>query len=321
MKKQFLTLLFLFLFSLTCVSVNAAKRMGSGKPVGQQSGNVSQREAAKPAQPGAQPAGSPSAAPSAPSPASAPMASPTRRPWGAMVGGLAAGLGLAWLAHSMGFGAEFGQFLLFGLLAFVLLAVVGYFMRRRGPSPANGESPLAYQAAGQPAFSNSNFNSPNPSKSMVDPNAPAAQSTHNSNPSTPSNPSNWSIPDGFDTHGFLETVKKGFVSMQDAWDRSDTALMRTWMTEEMLSEIKAELSERDATPLFAQITKTEVVQLEAVLLGMELLGDHYLASVEFEGTIKEGAHAHPEPFKEVWNMSYSRSGNKVWLIAGIQQVS
>jgi predicted lipid-binding transport protein (Tim44 family) len=203
MKKQFLTLLFLFLFSLTCVSVNAAKRMGSGKPVGQQSGNVSQREAAKPAQPGTQPAGSPSAAPSAPSPASAPMASPTRRPWGAMVGGLAAGLGLAWLAHSMGFGAEFGQFLLFGLLAFVLLAVVGYFMRRRGPSPANGESPLAYQAAGQPAFSNSNFNSPNQSKSMVDPNAPAAQSTYNSNPSTPSNPSNWSIPDGFDTHGFL----------------------------------------------------------------------------------------------------------------------
>jgi hypothetical protein len=32
-----------------------------------------------------------------------------KRPWGAMLGGLAAGLGLAWLAHSLGLGAGFGN--------------------------------------------------------------------------------------------------------------------------------------------------------------------------------------------------------------------
>jgi hypothetical protein len=48
-----------------------------------------------------------------------------------MLGGLAAGLGLAWLASSMGFGEELGQFMMFGLIALVIMMAVGYFMRRR----------------------------------------------------------------------------------------------------------------------------------------------------------------------------------------------
>ena len=65
-----------------------------------------------------------------------------------MLGGLAAGLGLAWLAHSMGFGAEFGQLLMFGLIAMAVVALIGFFMRRRGPQmPAD---PYAYGGAGSP---------------------------------------------------------------------------------------------------------------------------------------------------------------------------
>jgi len=327
MKTKFLPLIFVILLGLTCVGVHASKRMGSGKPVGQQSNNVSQREAAKPAQPGTQPSASPS---TAPTPAQAPVASPTRRPWAAMAGGLAAGLGLAWLAHSMGLGAEFGQFLMFGLLAFILIAVVGYFMRRRNNSRPNDLAPMAFQGAGSSLSSSTNVNAHNQSSHLFTGHqsqpvnnqvAPGSNQSLHSNYSSVLNPTNWSIPEGFDVNGFLETVKKGFISMQDAWDRSDTALMRTWMTDDMLSEIKVQLSDRDSTPLFAQIAKTEVNELEAVLLGIEQAGDNYLASVEFKGMIKEGLHADPEPFKEVWNMSYSKSGNKVWLIAGIQQVS
>jgi predicted lipid-binding transport protein (Tim44 family) len=87
----------------------AAKRLGGGKSVGQQSSQVTKREAAPQQSTPATPAATP-AAPAAPSPAAAP-----RRPWGAMLGGLAAGLGLAWLASSLGLGAEFGQFILFCL--------------------------------------------------------------------------------------------------------------------------------------------------------------------------------------------------------------
>jgi hypothetical protein len=38
--------------------------------------------------------------------------------------GAAAGLGLAWLAHSLGFGAEFGQLLMFGLIAMAVVALI-----------------------------------------------------------------------------------------------------------------------------------------------------------------------------------------------------
>jgi len=48
-----------------------------------------------------------------------------------MSGGLAAGLGLAWLANSLGLGHEFGQMLMFGLLALAIMLVVGWFMRSR----------------------------------------------------------------------------------------------------------------------------------------------------------------------------------------------
>ena len=82
--------------AFVCVPADAAKRLGGGKSTGQQSNQVTQREAAKPATPNAAP---PTATPAA---AAAPS-----RPWAGMLGGLAAGLGLAWLAHSLGFGEEF----------------------------------------------------------------------------------------------------------------------------------------------------------------------------------------------------------------------
>ena len=84
-----------------------AKRMGGGRSIGKQSGNVTQREATPPAGNNTGAANSAAAAkpgaPGTPAAAAAP-----KRPWGAMLGGLAAGLGLAWLASSLGLGGAFG---------------------------------------------------------------------------------------------------------------------------------------------------------------------------------------------------------------------
>ena len=72
---------------LAVVHVDAdAKRMGGGKSAGQQSSNVTQRQATPPANQQAAPAQQ------AQRPATAaPQAAP-KKPWGAMLGGLAAGL-------------------------------------------------------------------------------------------------------------------------------------------------------------------------------------------------------------------------------------
>ena len=69
--------------TLAGTPAEAAKRMGGGKSVGQQSSNVTKRDAAP-----AAPAAAPGAAAAAP-----------KKPWGAMLGGLAAGLGLAWVVR------------------------------------------------------------------------------------------------------------------------------------------------------------------------------------------------------------------------------
>ena len=127
----------------------------------------------------------------------------------------------------------------------------------------------------------------------------------------------WGIPAGFDTDGFLAAAKRNFVTLQDAWDRSDIATLRSMMTDDMVGEIRTQLTERE-NHTAGQPNKTDVVMLEAQLLGIEDLGNDYMASVEFSGMIREQPSAGPSPFREVWNMTKPKSGASGWLVAGVQ---
>ncbi|MFT4265682.1 MAG: Tim44-like domain-containing protein, partial [Xenophilus sp.] len=126
----------------------------------------------------------------------------------------------------------------------------------------------------------------------------------------------WGVPAGFDTDGFLAAAKRNFVTLQDAWDRADIPTLRSMMTDGMVQEIQSQLAERERSS-GGQPNKTEVVMLDAKLLGIEELPDAWLASVEFSGMIREDASAGPSPFREVWNMSKPVSGGG-WLVAGVQ---
>jgi predicted lipid-binding transport protein (Tim44 family) len=296
----------------------AAKRLGGGKSMGQQSNNVTQREAVKPA-----PAATPSAAPAAP--AAAPAAAPSRfGGMGGMLGGLAAGLGLAWLAHSLGFGAEFGQFLMFALLALVVMVVIGMVMRRRQAPAAAETSPFAFEGAGAPANPNT-LPQYNPKNVGNDSSARPVDTQANFTPtaggsmigSALGGQQTWGIPADFDTQGFLTAAKQNFMTLQQAWDRSDISSLRLMMTDTMLEEIKAQLAERETTAN-GQVNHTDVVMLDAHLLGIEELGQSYMASVEFSGLIREEPSSGPTPFREVWNMTKPKDGSLGWLVAGVQ---
>ncbi|BDU59129.1 transporter [Limnohabitans sp. MORI2] len=322
--KKLLTALFVVAMAFATMHAEAAKRLGGGKSMGQQSSNVTQREAIKPAPaatPNAAPNAAPAAAPHAPAaPAPAP-AQPSRfGGMGGMLGGLAAGLGLAWLAHSLGFGAEFGQFLMFGLLALVLMMVVGAVMRRRQPEVANS-SPYAFEGAG--AMNPSSLPQYNPknvgndsSARPVDTNPDYAAGGSMIGSALGGNQT-WGIPTDFDTVGFVSAAKQNFMTLQQAWDRSDIAALRMMMTDGMLAEIKTQLAEREATAN-GQVNHTDVVMLEAQLLGIEDLGSSYMASVEFSGLIREEPSSGPTPFREVWNMTKPKDGSLGWLVAGVQ---
>jgi predicted lipid-binding transport protein (Tim44 family) len=245
-----------------------------------------------------------------------------------MLGGLAAGLGMAWLAHSLGFGAAFGQFLMIALLVLVAMAVIGFVMRSRRPQP---QRPYAFEGAGGPAETAVRPSQYNPDKIGNDASARpwernsmafeagkyGAQGTGVQIGSALEGAQTWGIPAGFDVEGFVGSAKRNFVTLQDAWDHSDIAALRAMMTDEMLVEIKSQLAERE-THLGGGPNKTEVVMLDAKLLGIEDLGNDYMASVEFSGMIREEPSAGPSPFREVWNMTKPKSGYSGWLVAGVQ---
>lgn len=106
------------------------------------------------------------------------------------------------------------------------------------------------------------------------------------------------------------------MSLQDAWDRSDIPALRAMMTDDMLQQIRGQLAEREQARSGAN--KTEVVMLDAQLLGIEELQGEYMASVEFSGLIREEASAGPNPFREVWNITRPKNGPGGWLVAGVQ---
>lgn len=313
------SLILLLSLSFAGLDADAARRLGGGKSVGKQSNQVTQQQNAGGAAQAAKPAAPPAAAAAA---------QPPRKPWGAMLGGLAAGLGLAWLAHSLGLGEAFGQAILFALIAMAVVALVVWFMRSRqagnragptlglqGAGNTRGYSPdhvgndasarpwernsMAFQADKPPASA-----MPNSAGSMIG--SALARST------------GWGVPADFDSAGFLAAAKSHFITLQDAWDRADIATLRAMMTDPMLHEIQSQLREREAHTGNAHPNKTEVMVLDAQLLGIEEEDSGYTASVEFSGMIREDLENGPHPFREVWNLTKSKVGAAGWLVAGVQ---
>lgn len=288
-----------------------ARRIGGGRSIGRQSSQVTQREATRLATPQqANRQGSTTTQNS--------QTAAVRKPaLGGILGRLATGLGLAWLINSLGLSQGFANLMLILLLGLGALAV--FNLRRRPHGPAQAAGGLAHQGAGSatqpitpPQY--------NPTKVGNDASARpweglAAQGSGGSFiGSALSGPQTWGIPDGFDITGFTESAKRNFIHLQAAWDRADIPALRAMMTDGMLAEVQAQLAERQAG---GQPSQTEVVMLQAQLLGIEELPDVYMASVEFSGMMQEDG-AGPAPFREVWNMTKPIQGPGGWLVAGLQ---
>lgn len=122
-------------------------------------------------------------------------------------------------------------------------------------------------------------------------------------------------PAWFEDEPFLREAKKHFLRLQDDYDRSDLNDIREYVTPEMFAEINMQIRERGE-----QQNKTEVVTLNAVMQDVVTEGDWVIASVRFDGMIREEIGAAAEPFNEIWHIQKSQSqANATWQISGIQQ--
>ncbi|MGE4340835.1 MAG: Tim44 domain-containing protein [Pigmentiphaga sp.] len=297
----------------------AQRRLGGGS-FGRQSSNVmQQRQAVTPPAASGATAGATQRSAASSTAASGAAASTAARSgmsrWLGPIAGIAAGLGLAALFSSLGMGGALAEFLssmlLIGLLVFAVLFIV---RRLRG-----GGSRPAMQGAG----ANHGYGAQPPMQRQAQPMAPAAapvaQPATNVHPAVastaaptaPADPS-WYVPADFDTQAFLQNAKKSFIELQGAWDRNDIAQMRDYMTDDLIDAVKEPLAQREPDG------HTEVVLLNASMLGIEDIAEGHLASVRFSGMLKDGSGPEAYRFEEVWNFLKPTQGG--WLLAGIQQI-
>ncbi|WP_013587099.1 Tim44 domain-containing protein [Paraburkholderia phenoliruptrix] len=288
-----------------------ARRMGGGRSIGRQSNTVQQQAA--PSQPAPTNPAMQQRAQPAPAPAPAPAAQPNRSRWLGPIAGLAAGLGIAALLSHFGLGGAFAGAMA-NVIVIAVLAMIGIWLVRRFMGRKRDASQPAYAGhspslnSGAAGYTQEPRYTAPPTGSYLEPQG---------NPlTTPSVNATPSVPAGFDSDAFLRNAKVYFVRLQAAWDVGNIDDIREFTTPEMFAEVRVDLASRGA-----EKNQTDVVQLNADLLGVEERANEYFASVRFSGLIREAPGAAAEPFVEVWNLSKANRPGEGWLLAGIQQVA
>ena len=291
-------LLSLTLMFASVAHVDAA-RLGGGKSIGRAPSAPMQKQAA-PAQKPAQ-----QAQPAAPAPA--PQAAPSRfGGMGGLLGGLAAGLGIGYLLSHFGLG-EAASSMITGLLIAMLVGFAIMFVIRRllpamSGAGSNANTPTGLQRTNidqsprqEPAFT------------------PAANAFGGI--SAESEVFQSTLPPGFDERTFLENAKQYFATLQKAWDQGDLIALREFTTPDMFATIQQDLAGRTDTT-----NQTDVVSINAKLIGIETIETHYFCSIQFSGMIREQVGAPASEFSEIWNLSKPVEGPGGWVLAGISQL-
>jgi predicted lipid-binding transport protein (Tim44 family) len=283
--------------------------------LGKQSTNVTQqRQAVTPptAATGAQNAQRSAAGATAGAAGTAAAAKSGMSRWMGPLVGIAAGLGIAALLSSLGLSGAFLELMsTLVLIALVAFAVLYLVRRLRGASRPMAPAGHSYRQADTPA----SFRTQSPASSAP----PVADypSSRESAPmiegaASPVQDPSWFIPEGFDVPAFLDQAKQRFVQIQGLWDAGNRETLRDYLTDDLLTEITPQLPQLD------EGNRTEVVLLNAELLGIETVAGGHLASVRYSGMLREGVGAEAFRFQEVWNL-YKADGEG-WLLAGIQQI-
>lgn len=303
--------------AMLSVSFDAeARRMGGGKSFGRQSSNVTQQRQA--VTPPAANNMTRNAAPAAGAAAAGTAAKSGMSRFLGPIAGIAAGLGIAALLSSMGLSGAFlemmSSMLLIGLLVFAVIFIVrklrGGAARPAMQHAGSSQGPLHRQHTQSQGTQSQNTwrESSQPASAATSAATAAAVAAV---PAAPVD-DKWFIPGDFDSSAFLVNAKKQFIEIQAVWDSADMEKLREYMTDDLVAEVKPEILAR------SEGNHTQVVLLNAELLGIEAVSGGHLASVRYSGMLREAKEAEAFRFEEVWNL-YKADGAG-WLLAGIQQI-
>jgi len=328
--KKFLVTTMLAVTAFAMVADAFARPMGGKRSMGRQSQSVQQQGPAPAPAQNMQRQGPNSAAPAAAGAGAAGAAAAAKKPsmMRNILGGALLGLGLGALLSHLGIGGALASIISTILMVALIGGVIFFIVRmiRRKDTPANpaaataggfgggGFKPQAVNTGATPEIGSGLRNGPAAFQGNVGLDKGTAAGFGGA--AAASNYQQWGVPADFDSETFLRHAKSSFIRMQAAWDRGDTDDLREFTAPEVFAELKMQIQERGGVADY-----TDVVNIDAQLLGIEKTATDYLASVQFNAMIRSAKDALPEPFVEVWNMSKPLSGSGGWVLAGIQQTS
>jgi predicted lipid-binding transport protein (Tim44 family) len=123
------------------------------------------------------------------------------------------------------------------------------------------------------------------------------------------------IPADFDVAGFLRQAKLNFVRLQAANDSGDVEDIRSFTSPEVFAEIRMQLQERGTSE-----QHTDVVQVDASCWTSAPRATSTWRAFASTVSSAKKSMRRLSRFDEVWHLSKPVSGERGWLISGIQQM-
>jgi len=281
---------FLGLFMALCVALTLsfdanAKRMGGGNSMGAAPSHQTRQVDS--------PSSAPMASPQAPGRQQPQPAASGASRWLGPLAGLAAGGLIAALLMGDGFeGFQFLDFLLIGVIAFLLYYVL-VMRKRRQVEPALAGHPSAASMA-------RDMSPPAATGGLMSALAPAPIQA----------------PAWFNEQNFINAAREHFMELQRYWNVNNMQGIAEFVTPQMfalLSKERAELGSAHQT--------TQIDGLQIQLDGVDDLADKTVATLTFSGITKETMFDKGERFSESWRMERLQGTDQPWLLAGIRQNS
>jgi predicted lipid-binding transport protein (Tim44 family) len=273
-------------------------------------------------------------APSRPSQPSQPRreaAPPQQGPMAPQPGGFMRGLGTAILggflgsmlfsgfAHAFGGLGGFGGSG-FGLIEILLLAGLGYFLYRRfvRPAAATGYGSMQYQNTGYQIPSNTGYQAPS---GVPVQETPAINNDIDYRSLTMMDRS-------FDSNQFLKTAQDMFFKVQGAWNKQDTAALRSLCGSELMQTWEQEVNDLRAR---GHQNKMENIALRESEIteawtenGQDFITLRLHANLldytvdQKSGNVVSGSNSDPIEFEEYWTFTRPVGPNP-WKLTAVQQ--
>jgi predicted lipid-binding transport protein (Tim44 family) len=237
----------------------------------------------------------------------------------AVLGGFLGSMLFSGLAHGFGgLGGLGGSG--FGLMEILLVAGLGYFLYRKflRPAAATGQGPMQYQNTGYQIPSNTGYQAPSGVSGQE---APAINNDIDYRSLTMMDRS-------FDPNQFLKTAQDTFFKVQGAWNKQDTAALRSLCGSELLQTWEQELNDLRAR---AHQNKMENIALRESEIteawtenGQDFITVRLHANLldytvdQKSGNVISGNNSDPIEFEEYWTFTRPVGPNQ-WKLTAVQQ--